>query len=69
MSATDHATETIAWHAMSPNDVASRLVVDPGRGLDADEVERRLAQYGPNELRPSRRRACGPSPVGSSRTR
>ena len=40
----------VAWHAMSPGDVASRLTVDPENGLDADEVERRLAQYGANEL-------------------
>ena len=50
MSATDQATETVAWHALSTTDVATRLATDPERGLDADEVERRLAQYGPNEL-------------------
>jgi Ca2+-transporting ATPase len=38
------------WHSRTAQDVASELGVDPGRGLDADEVTRRLATYGPNEL-------------------
>ena len=50
MSATDHATETIDWYALSAAEVATRLGTDPDRGLDADEVGRRRAQYGPNEL-------------------
>ncbi len=50
MSMTEPATGTMAWHAMSPNDVASRLTVDLDGGLDTDEVERRLEKYGPNEL-------------------
>jgi Ca2+-transporting ATPase len=38
-----------AWHSTSA-DVAAELGVDPDHGLDAGEVERRLSQYGPNEL-------------------
>ena len=43
MSATEHATETVAWHALSAAEVATRLATDPERGLDAGEVERRRA--------------------------
>src|SRR6516162_6888626 len=39
-----------AWHAMSADDVAAGLDVIPDQGLAADAVERRLAEYGPNEL-------------------
>ena len=38
------------WHAMDPQQVARELGVDPQRGLTRDEVARRLAQHGPNEL-------------------
>jgi Ca2+-transporting ATPase len=38
------------WHAMDPQQVARELGVDPQRGLAGDEVARRLAQHGPNEL-------------------
>ena len=40
----------IAWYALSTDDVATRLGVDPDQGLSNEEVERRLAQYGPNKL-------------------
>src|SRR4051794_32699315 len=40
----------VAWHALSVEDVATRLSVDPEQGLSAEEVARRLAQYGPNQL-------------------
>ena len=42
--------ENIVWYALPADEVASRLDVDPQRGLDAEEVQRRLAEYGPNEL-------------------
>ena len=38
------------WHSRSAGETAEALGVDPGRGLDAAEVERRLTEYGPNEL-------------------
>jgi Ca2+-transporting ATPase len=40
----------VGWHSRPADDVAAELGVDPGRGLDAGEVERRLSQYGFNEL-------------------
>src|SRR5690242_11806095 len=52
MSATtqETTTSTNTWHALAAADVGSALGVDPRQGLDAGEVERRLAQYGPNQL-------------------
>jgi Ca2+-transporting ATPase len=50
MAMTEQSPETLAWHAMSAADVASRLEVDPDDGLSAEEVERRIARYGANEL-------------------
>ena len=49
MSATDLSAMT-PWYARDPDAVAVELSVDPEAGLDAAEVERRLGQYGPNEL-------------------
>jgi P-type Ca2+ transporter type 2C len=42
-------TET-PWFSQSAEDAAGALDVDPDRGLDADEVERRVSRYGANEL-------------------
>ena len=42
--------EQVAWYAAPTEEVARRLGVDPGRGLSTDEVQRRLAEHGPNEL-------------------
>ncbi len=50
MSRTEEASERIPWHALSAAEVATRLVTDPERGLNAEEVARRRATYGPNEL-------------------
>ncbi len=38
------------WHSRTADDIAAELGVDHGVGLDAAEVERRLTEYGPNEL-------------------
>ena len=38
------------WYALSADDVVARVGVDAARGLDADEVQRRLAEYGRNEI-------------------
>jgi Ca2+-transporting ATPase len=43
-------TEQTAWYSLSAADAATRLGVDPDRGLDPDDVEKRLSTYGPNEL-------------------
>jgi magnesium-transporting ATPase (P-type) len=46
---------TKAWHATPAEAVINRLGTDL-EGLSADEAAKRLAQYGPNRLRPARRR-------------
>ncbi|MGV1010266.1 MAG: cation-translocating P-type ATPase [Dermatophilaceae bacterium] len=38
------------WYSYAVATVAQRLDVQPGKGLSAAEAQRRLAQYGPNEL-------------------
>ena len=48
-TATPTAAETI-WHSQAAADVAASLTVDIDVGLEAAEVERRLVEYGPNEL-------------------
>ncbi len=53
MDAQPNATAS-AWHALSIDEVASRLQVDR-EGLSRDEAERRLAEYGPNELQAAHR--------------
>lgn len=42
--------EKAEWHTRQADDVTAQMGVDPGRGLDPGEAERRLGQYGPNEL-------------------
>ena len=42
--------DAVAWHGMESDDVCAQLEVDSAPGLDADDVERRRAQYGPNKL-------------------
>jgi magnesium-transporting ATPase (P-type) len=39
-----------AWHALEVDAVLAELEVDPARGLDGGEVERRRAEHGPNRL-------------------
>ncbi len=38
------------WYALSADDVARELGVDPAKGLSAAEAQQRLQQYGPNQL-------------------
>src|SRR5215468_8543867 len=40
----------LAWYALSPQDVTTQMGVDADTGLTVAEVDRRLAEYGPNEL-------------------
>jgi P-type Ca2+ transporter type 2C len=42
--------ENVHWYALSADDVAGQMGVDPDGGLGAGEPERRLEEYGPNEL-------------------
>jgi P-type Ca2+ transporter type 2C len=43
-------SENVPWYAQSAQDVTAQLGVDTDQGLAAAEVERRLGEYGPNEL-------------------
>jgi P-type Ca2+ transporter type 2C len=40
----------LTWYALSAQDVTAQLGVDADTGLTVAEVERRQAEYGPNEL-------------------
>ena len=44
------ARDAVAWHGMESDEVCAQLQADSTGGLDADDVERRRAQYGPNKL-------------------
>jgi Ca2+-transporting ATPase len=40
----------VSWHSLSAEDVLHQLQTPPGSGLSSEEVGRRQAQFGPNEL-------------------
>jgi P-type Ca2+ transporter type 2C len=40
----------LTWYALSAQDVTAQMGVDADTGLTVAEVERRQAEYGPNEL-------------------
>src|SRR5436190_6009470 len=50
MAIAEKTTETVPWHSLPAGEVAERIGVDPEQGLVQAEVDRRLAEYGPNEL-------------------
>lgn len=50
MTVTMQPTPEVPWYSVTAQDAAARLGVDPDHGLDPGEVDRRLAQYGSNEL-------------------
>ena len=50
MTTTKQPAEHAAWYALSAEEAARAMNVEPGQGLGADEVQHRLAEYGPNEL-------------------
>src|SRR5262245_64769555 len=50
MTVADDTTQSVVWQAVSADEVATTLGVEIDQGLDASEVDRRLAQYGPNAL-------------------
>jgi Ca2+-transporting ATPase len=50
MTATTQQPGHVAWYARPAQDVTAQLGVDADEGLTAAEAERRLAEYGPNEL-------------------
>ena len=43
-------TSADRWYSLSPDDVASRLGVDPSAGLSGDQAATLLEQHGPNAL-------------------
>ena len=48
-------SDSTAWHALSVNDVLTKLDVDPSRGLSTEEAAARLKTYGPNALMASKK--------------
>ncbi len=44
------APATDAWYALSAEEAAAKLAVDPAAGLTATEAQQRLQKYGPNVL-------------------
>jgi len=50
MTVADDTAQSVVWHAVSADEAAATLNVAIEQGLDASEVDRRLARYGPNEL-------------------
>ena len=50
MSTIEQGADSPAWYAQDPGAALSALSVDPDQGLDAAEAQRRLAEYGPNQL-------------------
>jgi P-type Ca2+ transporter type 2C len=50
VSVIKQAAQDAPWYSRSAEDTAAELDVDPGQGLDDTEFQRRLAEYGPNEL-------------------
>ncbi len=51
MSVTSQPIPEVSWYSVAAQDAAAQLGVDPDAGLDSGAVDRRLAEYGPNELR------------------
>ena len=50
MTTTKQPAEHAAWYALSAEEAARAMSVEPDHGLGAGEVQHRLAEYGPNEL-------------------
>src|ERR1700756_4230023 len=50
MTTLQQPAENLAWYALSAEAAAGQMGVDPDDGLDAHQAERRLEEYGPNEL-------------------
>jgi hypothetical protein len=50
MVVTERATAEANWYALSADEVVARVEVDADRGLDPDEVQRRLSEFGRNEI-------------------
>src|SRR5262245_9347657 len=56
ITAVNTVRETLAWHAIPPNEVVQRLASSCERGLNPAEVQVRLRKYGLNRLPESKKR-------------
>lgn len=45
----------ISWHSMDVDDVLKELETDPHRGLNDEEIKKRIEEYGYNELKQEER--------------
>jgi Ca2+-transporting ATPase len=50
VATSESQVKPVAWHTLSTEQAAAELAVDPDQGLASEEVQRRLAAYGPNAL-------------------
>jgi Ca2+-transporting ATPase len=50
MTLSETAAPASPWYALTPEQAVANLGVEPAAGLSDAEVERRLAEYGPNKL-------------------
>ncbi len=50
MSTIERSADSRSWHTLDTAAALEALSVDPDHGLDAGEVDSRLAEYGPNAL-------------------
>ncbi len=50
MSTIESSAAETNWYALPPGDVVARVGADADRGLEPDDVERRLAEFGRNEI-------------------
>lgn len=64
MTKTGRAPASIAWYTLPAEAVASRVGVDPDRGLDGGDAVRRLGEYGPNQLPSEPPLTFGPGNLG-----
>ncbi|NMC15147.1 MAG: hypothetical protein GYA40_00690, partial [Chloroflexi bacterium] len=46
----DNLETNVSWHALTIEEVLSKLHVELERGLSTEEATRRLERFGPNEL-------------------
>lgn len=46
-------------HTAEPEKVLEALAVDPENGLSDDEVQKRIAEYGPNRIKPPPKASLG----------
>ncbi|MGM0492012.1 MAG: cation-transporting P-type ATPase, partial [Armatimonadota bacterium] len=58
-TSTEIQTDREDWYALSTSQVAAELDTNPESGISPEEAERRLEEYGPNELE----KRGGPGPL------